>query len=142
MKAAYGAYVLAAALGVAGLLVAQSALGRSPAQGVHSLGLVHLIGIDSNMCELGITQEMSKEGFLVTDRTRSSDAVLEVTIQTNGSISDQSSVERARYSAVLVGMSDRVLFATGGTEDAPNLEELCEDIGDEIANQLEARMTS
>ncbi len=141
MKAVHTVYALIATLGITGLFATQ-AVGRSPAQGVRNLGQVELIGLDTNMCELGITQEMSNEGFLVTDKTRVSDAVLEVSIRTNGSVADHSEVEQAHYSAVLVGAADRVLFATGGTENGPNLKELCEDIGDEIASQLGDRISS
>lgn len=142
MKAAHAVYALVATLGAAGLLMTQAASGRTAGQGVLSLGQVELIGLDTNMCELGISKEMSNEGFLVTDKTRVSDAVLEVNIRTNGSLADHSAIEKAHYSAVLVGAADRVLFATGGEENARNLQELCEDIGDEIASQLEDKMTS
>lgn len=142
MKAGYAVYALVAALGAAGLLMTQSASGRTPGYGVMSLGQVELIGLDTNMCEIGISKEMSNEGFLVTNKTRVSDAVLEVSINTNGSLADHSEIEKAQYSAVLVGAADRVLFATGGNEEAPNLQELCEDIGDEIASRLEDRLQS
>jgi hypothetical protein len=142
MKAVHTVSALITALGIAGLFATQAANGRVPDRGVRNLGQVELIGLDTNMCELGITHEMSNEGFLVTDKTGVSDAVLEVSIRTNGSLADHSEVEKAHYSAVLVGAANRVLFATGGNEEAPNLQELCEDIGDEIASQLDDRMTS
>jgi hypothetical protein len=142
MKAVHAIGALVLGLGVAGLCVTQAAVGRTAGYGAYSLGQVELIGLDSNMCALGITEEMSSEGFLVTDRTGVSDAVLEVTVQTNASpLADQSQIERAHYSAVLVGADDRVLFAMGGNEEAPNLQALCEDIGDDIADQLENKMS-
>jgi hypothetical protein len=142
MKAVHAIYALALGLATAGLLVTQTAAGHTPGYGVLSLGQVELIGLDTNICALGITQEMSKEGFLVTDRPRVSDAVLEVRVQTNGSLADHSQVEKAHFSAVLVGADDRVLFATGGNERSRNLQELCEDIGDRIAHQLKEKIYS
>lgn len=106
-----------------------------------SLRQVELIGLDSNICALGISEQMRKQGFLVTDRARASDAVLEVEILTDDNgLSDHSKIERAHYSAMLVGGADRVLFATGGHEEATDLEELCEDIGDDIADDLDNHM--
>jgi hypothetical protein len=142
MKAVHAIYALALSLGAAGLFVTQTASARTLGYGAYSLGQVELIGLDSNMCSFGITEEMSSQGFLVTDRTNVSDAVLEVKVRTDASpLADHSQVEKAHYSAVLVGANNQVLFATGGNEEAPNLQALCEDIGDDIADQLDNRMS-
>jgi hypothetical protein len=122
------------------MLLAWTASASVYEQGARSLRGVELIGLDTNICAMGITDHMVKEGFLVTDRAASSDAVLEVNVLTDGSLADHGKIEKARYSAVLVGEADRVLFATGGDEEAPDLENLCEDIGDDIADQLNNRM--
>jgi hypothetical protein len=122
------------------LFAAYAASAQTLDYGVRNLRQVELIGLDTNICTLGIADQMKKEGFLVTDRNEVSDAVLEVKVQTDGSLSDHSKVETARYSAVLVGAADRVLFAAGGKQHAHDLEELCEDIGDDIAHQLGDRI--
>lgn len=106
-----------------------------------SPGQVELIGLDANMCMLGIREEMSEAGFLVTDNLQVPDAILEVKVVTNGGRYDRSEIENVHYSAVLVGASDRVFVADGGYEGASNLEEVCEDIGDEIADAIEDRLT-
>jgi hypothetical protein len=135
---------LAAFLAVSTLIASHAVSARKLDPDPRSLSLysVELIGLDSNMCEFGISQEMYKAGYLVTDKVGVSDAILEIEVLTNGSALTPKQVEKAHYSAVLVTADDRVLFATGGNERARNLQALCEDIGDEIADQLKDKMTS
>lgn len=125
------------------LLAAQASFARDARTYPRAVSMdqVELIGLDANMCMLGIREEMSEAGFLVTDNLQVPDAILEVKVRTNGSLHDHAKLENVHYSAVLVGASDRVLVANGGFEGASNLEEVCEDIGDDIADAIEDRMT-
>lgn len=100
---------------------------------------VRLIHLDSNLCTIGIKEELKGEGMLVTDKAKVADAVLEVKVETDDSLQDQSKVEKAHYSATLLGVGNGVLFAAGGNERGRNLEELCEDIGDHLADDIKDR---
>jgi hypothetical protein len=124
------------------LLAAQATFARNTQTYPRALSMdqVELIGLDANMCMLGIREEMSEAGFLVTDNLQVPDAILEVRVRTNGSLHDHAKIENVHYSAVLVGAGDHVFVADGGYEGASNLEEVCEDIGDDIADAIEDRM--
>lgn len=101
---------------------------------------VQLVGLDTNLCTVSIKDQLFQKGLLVTDQNKVADAVLEVKIDTDDSLQDHDEVEKAKYSAALVGMNDRVLFATGGNERGRNLEDLCEDIGDQITDDLDEHL--
>lgn len=129
----------------AGFLFALAALFTGQAAAVDSsrsvyraghISQVRLVHLDSNLCTVGIKEELKGEGMLVTDKAAVADAILEVKIETDDSLQDQSKVEKAHYSATLLGANNSVLFASGGNERGRNLEELCEDIGDHIADDI------
>jgi hypothetical protein len=132
---------LAAFLAVSTLIASHAVSARKLDPDPRSLSLysVELIGLDSNMCEFGISQEMYKAGYLVTDKVGVSDAILEIEVLTNGSALTPKQMEKAHYSAVLLGADDRVLLAMGGVQNSHDLDELCEDIGDEIIKGLDAK---
>lgn len=132
---------LAVMMTLALLFMAEATLARDANQYPRAKTMegVKLIGIKSNLCQLGIREEVTEAGFMVTDNLQVPDAILEVKVTTNGSTRDHSMVEDVHYRAVLVGAGDRVLVADGGYEGARNLEEVCEDIGDEIADAMEDR---
>jgi len=132
-------FALALAALFAGQAAAADRAGSTSVYRAGHLKQVRLIHLDSNLCTLGIKDELKGEGFLVTDKTAVADAVLEVKIETNDSLQDHGKVEKARYSATLLGANNSVLFASGGNERGRNLEELCEDIGDHLADDIENR---
>ena len=103
---------------------------------VSNIHNVRLVGLDTNLCTASLKDQLFSEGFLVTEQPKVADAVLEVKVETDDSLQDHGKVEHARYSAALVGRNDRVLFATGGNERGQNLEDLCEDIGDQITDDM------
>lgn len=102
-----------------------------------SLQQVRTIWVNADVCPLGISEELEQHGFQVVSNRRHADAILEVDVNTNGRYADHNSVEKARYSASLIGNNNRVLFRTAGKERAHDLDNLCEDVGNEIADSLE-----
>jgi hypothetical protein len=107
---------------------------------VSNIHNVRLVGLDTNLCTVSLKEQLFQNGLLVTEQDKVADAVLEVEIDTDDSLQDHDEVEKAKYSAALVGMNDRVLFASGGNERGKSLEDLCEDIGDQIADDLTEQM--
>jgi hypothetical protein len=93
---------------------------------------VNAIWLDSNICMGEIGEQLDEHGFFLTGGPRSSDAVLTVDVNPHGS-------ESASYVATLRGDDGRVLMRTGGREDSVDDEEVCEDIGEEIADRIESR---
>src|SRR5687767_13709700 len=65
---------------------------------------VQLVGLDTNLCTVSIKDQLFQKGLLVTDQNKVADAVLEVEIDTDDSLQDHDEVEKAKYSAALVGM--------------------------------------
>ena len=124
-------------LALASVFAGQAAALSRDAFRVGNIHNVRLVGLDTNLCTVSLKDQLFQKGLLVTDQNRVADAVLEVDIDTNDSLHDHDEVEYAKYSAALVGTNDRVLFATGGNEHGKSLEDLCEDIGDQIADDLD-----
>jgi hypothetical protein len=102
-----------------------------------SLQAVRAIWVDADVCPMGISQELADRGFMVTPSRRHADAILEVDMTTNGRYLDPDSVEKGRYTARLVGDDGEVLFHTAGYETDHDLDDLCEEVGNEIADSLE-----
>jgi len=116
-----------AALGVA-MLPMQSEARR--------LGDVGAIWVDSNSCTSKLENQLSSNGFAVADSPRWSDTTLEVDVHELNARFGTS----ARYTATLRDEDGRLLFSTMGREDSLNYSELCEDIGDDIAERLANRV--
>jgi len=132
LKAAY-----AIALAAAGMtLAAQPALARDKAT-ARSLNDVETIRVDADLCPMRVSNQLNQHGFLVTSAGRP-DAVLKLDVDTTGGLWDQDSMDEGEYSATLVGRNGRVLFRSSGYADNINLGYLCDEIGEEIASELEA----
>lgn len=130
MKLSLSLFVIAAAMTA---LFADLAQARGPY--ARSLHQVDSIWLDANTCMSGLSDEASSHGFAQTRNPRSADAVLEVDVhQLDAHVGNS-----ARYSAVLRGDDDRVLFSTSGREDSISRQELCADIGDDIFDRMEDR---
>jgi hypothetical protein len=104
-----------------------------------SLSEVGAIRIRGGVCEADIAQHLTDHGFVVAN-SGSANAVLDVDMNTNGSLSRPHSVEEGTYQATLLGANDRILFSTAGHEGAHNLASLCDDVGEDIADRLEDRV--
>ena len=144
MNAIKAITVTTVAAGMIALLAAQQALGRDRSEDwdrptARSLHEVRSISVEGNLCPVRVSSVLNEHGFLATPGG-SADAVLELDVATNGSLYDQDSMDKGRYTATLVGRNGRTLFTTGGFEDSINLGMLCEEIGEEIADDLENRL--
>lgn len=127
---------LAIALAAAGFaLAAQPALARERAS-ARSLMDVETIRVDADLCPMRVSNQLSRHGFLVTSAGRP-DAILKLDVATNGGLYDQDSMDEGEYSAKLIGRNGRVLFRSSGYADNVNLGYLCDEIGEEIASELE-----
>lgn len=109
-----------------------------------SLADVSVIRVKANNCSGGIRSALSGRGFSVTTSDGKVDAVLDVNVTTKGRNLDKIPSfggvgNKASYSANLRGAGDKVLFSTAGSEGSINMDELCGDIGDNIADRLKGR---
>lgn len=144
MNAVKAITVTTLAAGMIALFAAQQALGRDrvvylDGPSARSLHEVRSISVEGNLCPVRVASQLNRHGFLATPGG-SADAVLELDVATNGSLWDQDSMDEGRYTARLVGARGRTLFTTGGYEDSLNLGMLCDEIGEEIADDLEDRL--
>jgi hypothetical protein len=110
--------------------------------GARSLQEVTSIWVDADVCPMGISEELEEHGFEVTSNRRYADAILKVDVATNGRFSNPDSVEKARYSARLIGDDGDVLFSTAGRETDHDMNNLCEEVGNEISDRLEDAVES
>jgi hypothetical protein len=144
MNAVKAITVTTLAAGMIALLAAQQALGRDRDRDwdrptARSLHEVQSISVEGNLCPLRVSSVLNEHGISAVPGG-SADAVLLLDVATSGSLWDQDSMEEGRYTATLVGRNGRTLFTTGGYEDSINLGMLCEEIGEEIADDLESSM--
>lgn len=106
-----------------------------------SLDEVRSIAVQGNLCPSRIKAELIEHGFLAVDASGRADAILKVDVVTDGGLHDQDTMEKGGYRADLVGAGNRVLYTTHGFEDSSNLGSLCDEIGEEIAEDLEDRLS-
>lgn len=140
MNAMKGVLVSAIAAGTV-LLAIQPAFGRDRGPSARSLYEVQTIRVEGDLCPSRVSGKLNESGFMASPVISQPDAILELEVVTNGHISDQSTMEDGRYVATLVGARDRVLFQTAGREGNINLGRLCDDIGEEIAEDLESSVS-
>lgn len=127
------AYLIA--LAAAGALAAQPAVARDRPT-ARSIESVETIKVDADLCPMRVSNQLSRHGFLVTSAGRP-DAVLKLDVDTTGGLYDQDTMDEGEYTARLVGRNGRVLFRTSGYADSLNLGYLCDEIGEQIATDLE-----
>lgn len=109
-----------------------------------NMGQVRVVRLNANNCQSGIRGGLGERGFSVTSSEGKVDAVLDVTVNQGGRNLDNVPSfggvgNKASYSATLKGANDKVLFSTSGSEGSINMDELCEDIGDEIGERMQDR---
>lgn len=106
------------------------------------IGNVRTMHLATNDCPAGIKKALVQHGFAVLADDRPADARLQVTVTRTGR-NLQNIPEfggfgaKASFTAEVIGAQDKVLFATGGQEGSLTSKELCEDIGDELAEKLQ-----
>lgn len=106
-----------------------------------TLPAVHSVFVSANECDAGIRSGMSEFGYHSVSRPDEVDAVLVVNVETKGRNLDQIPEfggfgSKAVYSAKLYGAGGKTLFTTSGKEGSITRNEMCEDIGDEIAERM------
>lgn len=129
MRISKSMVVLAA--GVSGALLASQAMARG--LDARSVSDVDTIWFESNSCSADIGDQLRRAGYRVTQNVRSADAILEVDVFDREFSRWDSS---AQYEAKLRGDDGRVIFTASGTEVAGDYGNVCEDIGDTIAEGL------
>lgn len=138
MKSVITARVLGAAFICTATALSSAALAQRPEDNRFPISDSQRIGaiwLDSNSCTAGISRELEERGFQLAGNRRRADAVLDVQI-------DQRVASNGRagaYDATLQRHSGRVLFNASGREQSLNRQDLCADIGEEIADALEDR---
>jgi hypothetical protein len=112
-------------------VVSQAAFARPDAR---SLREVDRVWVDSNSCSADISDQLERRGFFVTSNPRAADAILVVDVDSRSSRRLDSTAD---YSARLRGEDDYVIFTASGTRNAYSHSELCEEIGDSIAESMD-----
>ena len=108
-----------------------------------SVEKVSTIRVEAGSCGGGISAALAERGFSPTDKSKV-DAVMKIDVNHTGrnldSIPSFGGVgSKATYSATLIGARGKELFSTSGSEGSLNMDELCQDIGDDIADRLKSR---
>lgn len=102
---------------------------------------VRTMHLSTNDCPAGVRKSLQEHGFSIQADDQPADAKLVVNITRTGR-NLQNVPEfggfgaKASFTAEVIGAEDKVLFATGGEEGSITSKEMCEDIGDEIAEKL------
>lgn len=133
--------VTAVAASSVALLAVQPAIGRDRSPTARSLSDVQSIRVESNLCPSRISEQLNDHGFQASTWGGQTDAVLKMSVRTDGNLSDQDSIEEGRYTATLVGADGEVLFRQSGFKESSNLGYLCNKIGEEIADELESEVS-
>jgi hypothetical protein len=108
-----------------------------------SLDKVRTIRVEANSCAGGIGAALADRGFSPKESGKV-DAVMQVNVSHTGRNLDNIPSfggigNKATYAASLRGARDKELFSTSGSEGSINQDELCQDIGDDIADRLKSR---
>lgn len=108
---------------------------------------VSSLELKANNCEQGIQQALTERNMGVVTEPGDADAVLEINVKTTGRNLQEVPEfggfgSKASYSATLYGADDEVIFSTAGEEGSTSFDEMCEDIGDEIAERIQDRKTA
>ena len=106
-----------------------------------NLGQVRTMHLNTNDCPHGVKKALREHGFSILENTQDADARLDVNITRTGRNLDQIPEfggfgAKATFTANVIGAEDKILYSTSGNEGSLSSEELCEDIGDEIAEKL------
>lgn len=136
---------LAAILAPAVLLVACGASDASAE--AKTLSETNAIFVQGEKCVEGVTAALAERNIGVTSSREKANATLKLDIASQGRNLDEVPEfggfgHKAAYSATLTGAEEKILFSTAGDEGSTTHNEMCEDIGDEIASRLKDRMNS
>lgn len=133
---------LLTALFAAPVLAMSACEGSKAEAGAKTVAGVTSIFVESESCRAGIQSALAERGLGVTQAAEKADSRLEVNIVSEGRNLDDIPEfggfgSKASYNATLYGDGDSVLFSTAGEEGSTTYEELCEDIGDEVAERIQ-----
>ncbi len=108
-----------------------------------SIGQVRVVQLNAESCRGGISSGLGERGFSTTGSGKV-DAILDVSVNHGGRNLDNLPSfggvgNKASYTATLRGAGGKVLFSTSGSEGSVNMEELCQDIGDNIGERMKDR---
>lgn len=104
------------------------------------IGQVRSLHIAAGVCSPVLRHNLAAHGLQLAGGVEV-DAVLRLELRHRRPLREslpliQSLGERAKYTATLTGAGDKALLSLYGEEGSLSLRELCDDIGDEIANKL------
>jgi hypothetical protein len=128
---------------LAGITTGGAALAATGITTARSLGEVNVVRLQAEDCASGISRALDSHGFTVAPVNEKSevDAVLQVSV--NRLPRPQKTLfgkgEEVSYAATLRGARNKLLFSTSGSEESFNMKELCEDVGENIADRLAER---
>lgn len=127
---------------LAGGLLLTACEGNKAEARASSLAEVTSIHVEAKSCRSGIQQALAERGLGVTQAAEKADSRLQVKVVSEGRNLDEIPEfggfgSKASYNATLYGADDSVLFSTAGEEGSTTYEELCEDIGDEVAERIQ-----
>lgn len=128
------------------LLITACEGGEAQARADSVAGVVN-IHVQAESCRDGIQAALAERGLGVAETAGQADAILEVKIVSEGrNLQDIPEFggfgSKASYNAKLYGADDSVLFSTVGEEGSLTYVELCEDIGDELADRIKEKKTT
>ena len=108
---------------------------------VSHLSKVRSVHLQTNDCPAGISKGLREHGFAVVEQDQKADAELVVNvIRTGRNLDDVPQFggfgAKAQFQVEVIGKDDKALFTTAGDEGSLTSKELCEDIGDEIAEKM------
>lgn len=101
--------------------------------GDNRLASVKRVYLDSNGCTPQFREELRDAEYRLEGKPAAADAVLKVDVHQL----DASMGASARFTANLLKQDGSPLFAFTGREDSIDQEELCEDISEQVVEQLE-----
>lgn len=132
-------WTLAGLLATASLVACDSLMSEDSR--VTQLGKVRSVHLQTNDCPVGIGKGLREHGFALLERDQEADATLVVNVIRTGRNLDSVPEfggfgAKAQFQVELLGQDDAVLFTTAGEEGSITRKELCEDIGDEIAEKM------
>lgn len=142
LKAQFNLAGLLSLIAPMALLVACGTSNASPQ--AETLRDANAIFVEGNQCAANITEALAESDLGVTTRAEDADSTLKVSVNNDGRNLDELPEfggigHKAAYSASLIGAEGIVLFSTTGDEGSISYDEMCEDIGDEIAERMKER---
>jgi hypothetical protein len=97
---------------------------------------LRVLWLETNGCTPQLSEELQENGYTLAASSKNSEGILHVDVHQL----DANTGASARFSAKLNDKAGKSIWQTTGREDSISQEELCEDIGEEVAERLKKRM--